>query len=307
MVFQKTIKQEIETVGIGLHSGQKVGIRLRPAPVDTGVVFLRKDLPNPVAIHARADVVTNTMLCTILEQNGARVATIEHLMAALAGLGIDNLYVDLDSEEVPIMDGSSAPFIFLIQAAGVVNQSKPKKLIRICKPVEIRDGDRWVRLVPYNGFKVDFTIDFQHPVFKKQNQSLSIDFSAKSFVNEVSKARTFGFLKDLEKLHSANLALGGSVDNAIVMNDFRVINEDGLRYADEFVRHKILDAVGDVYLAGYGILGELQAYKSGHALNNMLVRKLLVQRDCYEIISLDPQSVGTVDSFQEYLVPMPLS
>ncbi|HBF09752.1 MAG: UDP-3-O-acyl-N-acetylglucosamine deacetylase [Pseudomonadota bacterium] len=305
MVFQKTIKQTIETVGIGLHSGKKVGIRLRPAPVDTGIVFWRKDLPKPVAIHARADAVSNTTMCTILEQNGARVATIEHLMAALAGLGIDNLYVDLDSEEVPIMDGSSAPFIFLIQAAGIESQSKAKKVIRIKKPIEVRDGDRWARFVPYNGFKIDFTIDFQHPVFKQQNQSLAIDFSNRSFVGEVSKARTFGFLKDLEKLHAANLALGGSVDNAIVMNDYRVINQDGLRYSDEFVRHKILDAVGDVYLAGYAILGELQAYKSGHALNNVLVRKMLAQKKSYELISLDQETAQSGSSLlDEYLVPV---
>lgn len=306
MVFQKTIKQTIETIGIGLHSGKKVGIRLRPAPVDTGIVFLRKDLPKPIAIHARAELVTNTTMCTILEQNGARVATIEHLMAALAGLGIDNLYVDLDSEEVPIMDGSSAPFIYLVQAAGIVNQEKFKKLIRIKKSVEVHDGDRWARFVPYNGFKIDFTIDFQHPVFKQQNQNLAIDFSSRSFVGEVSKARTFGFLKDLEQLHAANLALGGSVDNAIVMNDYRVINRDGLRYADEFVRHKILDAVGDLYLAGYGILGELQAYKSGHALNNTLVRQLLSEQDSYELITLEntPQSSS---SLTEYLAPAALT
>lgn len=306
MVFQRTIKQSIETVGIGLHSGKKVGIRLRPAPVDTGIVFWRKDLPKPIAVHARADAVTNTTMCTILEQDGARIATIEHLMAALAGLGVDNLYVDLDSEEVPIMDGSSAPFIFLIQAAGITNQSKPKKLIRIKKAIEVRDGDRWARFVPYNGFKIDFTIDFQHPVFKQQNQSLVIDFSASSFTNEVSKARTFGFLKDLEGLHAANLALGGSVDNAIVMNEYRVINQDGLRYSDEFVRHKILDAVGDLYLSGYGILGELQAFKSGHALNNVLVRKLLETQSAYEIISLEPESDIQTHSqtLQEYLSPV---
>lgn len=306
MVFQRTIKQSIETVGIGLHSGKKVGIRLRPAPVDTGIVFWRKDLSTLVAVHARADSVTNTTMCTILEQNGARIATIEHLMAALAGLGIDNLYVDLDSEEVPIMDGSSAPFIFLIQAAGIASQSKPKKLIRIKKAIEVRDGDRWARFVPYNGFKIDFTIDFQHPVFKQQNQSLAIDFSSSSFANEVSKARTFGFLKDLEALHASNLALGGSVDNAIVMNDYRVINQDGLRYTDEFVRHKILDAVGDLYLAGYGILGELQAYKSGHALNNVLVRKLLDTKSAYELVSLEsePTSLSETQSLHEYLVPV---
>jgi len=303
MTFQKTIKQTIETVGIGLHSGKKVGIRLRPAPVDTGIVFVRKDLPKPIAIHARADAVTNTTMCTILEQNGARVATIEHLMAALAGLGIDNLYVDLDSEEVPIMDGSSAPFIFLVQAAGILDQTKAKKLIRIIKPVEVRDGDRWARFVPYNGFKIDFTIDFQHPVFKQQNQSLAIDFSSRSFVSEVSKARTFGFLKDLERLNASNLALGGSVDNAVVMNEYRVINQDGLRYADEFVRHKILDAVGDVYLAGHGILGELQAYKSGHALNNVLVRELLQQQSCYELISLDQASASDTSTSLDYLAP----
>lgn len=306
MVFQRTIKQSIEAVGIGLHSGKKVGLRLRPAPEDTGIVFWRKDLPKPIAVHARATAVTSTTMCTILEQNGARIATIEHLMAALAGLGVDNLYVDLDSEEVPIMDGSSAPFIFLIQAAGVVDQGKPKKLIKIKKAVEVKDGDRWARLIPYNGFKIDFTIDFKHPVFRRQNQSLSIDFSSSSFSNEVSKARTFGFLKDLEQLHAANLALGGSVDNAIVLNDYRVINQDGLRYSDEFVRHKILDAVGDLYLAGFGILGELQAYKSGHALNNVLVRELLADTNAYDIITLPSSPVNEREAASggEYLSPV---
>jgi len=302
MIFQQTIKQVINTVGIGLHSGKKVGISLRPAPPNTGIVFWRNDLDKPLPIHAHATAVTSTQLCTMLESGSARVATVEHLLAALAGLGIDNLYVDLDSEEIPIMDGSSAPFIFLIQAAGIAQQNQPKKLIRITKPIEVREGDRWARLIPFNGFKIDFTIDFQHPIFKQQNQRLAIDFSASTF-NEVAKARTFGFLKDIEYLRKANLALGGSMDNAIVLDDYRVMNQDGLRYTDEFVRHKILDAVGDLYLAGYGILGELQAYKSGHSLNNQLVRKLLLEQQCYEMVSLDqPQQVSTGAEF-EYLAP----
>lgn len=279
---QRTLKDSIRATGIGLHSGAKVFMTLRPAPPNSGVVFRRLDLPEPVDIPADALNVSQTMLGTTLERGRAKVATVEHLLSALAGLGVDNVFVDLTAAEVPIMDGSAAPFVFLLQSAGIEEQNAPKRFIRMSKPVEIREQDKWARLSPYDGFKVNFEIDFDHPILRKHRQRASLDFSTTSFLKEISRARTFGFLKDVENLRSRELALGGSLDNSIVMDEYRVLNEDGLRFRDEFVRHKMLDAVGDLYLLGRCLIGEFSAFKSGHRLNNLLLRALLEQPDCYE-------------------------
>jgi UDP-3-O-[3-hydroxymyristoyl] N-acetylglucosamine deacetylase len=279
---QRTLKESIRATGIGLHSGAKVYMTLRPAPVNTGIVFRRLDLPEPVDIRASALNVSETMLGTTLERGSAKVATVEHLLSAMAGLGIDNAFVDLTAPEVPIMDGSAAPFVFLLQSAGVEEQNAPKRFIRIVKPVEVRDGDKWARLKPYNGFRVNFEIDFDHPVLRKQRQKVSLEFSTTSFLKEISRARTFGFLKDFETLRSMDLTLGGSLDNAIVLDGYRVLNEEGLRFGDEFVRHKVLDAVGDLYLLGACLIGEFSGYKSGHKLNNQLLRALLARADQYQ-------------------------
>ena len=284
---QRTLKDSIRATGIGLHSGAKVYMTLRPAPANTGIVFRRLDLPEPVDIPAYALNVTQTNLGTTLETDGAKVSTVEHLLAAMAGLGIDNAYVDLTDAEVPIMDGSSAPFVFLLQSAGIEEQTAAKQFIRILKPVEVRDGDKWARLTPHNGFKLKFRIDFDHPALRKHRQESELDFSATAFLKEISRARTFGFLRDLENLRSKDLTLGGSFDNAIVMDEYRVLNEDGLRFADEFVRHKILDAVGDLYLLGSCLIGEFSAYKSGHHLNNLLLRELLAQPATYEAVAYE--------------------
>lgn len=289
MIRQRTLRNSIKATGVGLHSGDKVYLTLRPAPVDTGIVFLRTDVSPMVEIPAQALKVTDTTLSTTVENNGVKVSTIEHLMAALAGLGIDNAYIELSAPEVPIMDGSAGPFVFLIQSAGIEEQSAAKKFIRIKRKVTVKDGDKTASFLPFDGFKVSFTIDFDHPVFRSRSQKASVDFSSTSFVREVSRARTFGFLRDIEFLRSKNLALGGSVENAIVIDDYKILNDDGLRYDDEFVRHKILDAIGDLYLAGHGIIGEFQGYKSGHALNNQLVRALLAQQDAWEIVTFDDE------------------
>ncbi|CBL44260.1 UDP-3-O-acyl N-acetylglycosamine deacetylase [gamma proteobacterium HdN1] len=287
MIHQRTLRNSIKATGVGLHSGDKVYLTLRPAPVDTGIVFLRTDVSPAVEIPAQALRVTETTLSTTIENNGVKVSTIEHLMAALAGLGVDNAYIELSSPEVPIMDGSAGPFVFLIQSAGIEEQAAAKKFIRIKRKVTVKDGDKTASFSPYNGFKVSFTIDFDHPVIRKYSQTAVVDFSSTSFVREVSRARTFGFLRDIEYLRSKNLAQGGSIENAIVIDDFKILNDDGLRYEDEFVRHKILDAIGDVYLAGHGIIGHFEGYKSGHGLNNQLVRALLAQQDAWEIVSFD--------------------
>lgn len=279
---QRTLKESIRATGIGLHGGVKVYMTLRPAPANTGIVFRRVDLDQPVDIPANALNVTQTTLGTTLEHDGAKVATVEHLLSAMAGLGIDNAFVDLTAPEVPIMDGSAAPFVFLLQSAGIEEQNSPKKFIRIRKPIEVRDGDKWARLTPYNGFKINFEIDFDHPVLRKHRQTASLDFSTTAFLKEISRARTFGFLRDLETLRERDLTLGGSLDNAIVMDEYRVLNEDGLRFRDEFVRHKILDAVGDLYLLGCCLIGEFNGFKSGHHLNNCLLRALLNDRDSFE-------------------------
>ena len=282
MIRQRTLKNTIRATGIGLHSGTKVYLTLRPAPIDAGITFHRADRVPATAIPAAAGNVNDTALATTLDVDGVRVSTVEHLMAAFAGLGIDNCHVDVSAPEVPIMDGSAAPFVFLIQSAGILEQGAPKRFVRVTRTVEVRDGDKFARLEPHDGFRIDFTIDFDHPVFRHQSRRLEIDFAHASFVREIARARTFGFMRDIEALRRNNLALGGSLDNAIVLDEHRVLNEDGLRYRDEFVRHKTLDAIGDLYLLGRGLLGSLTAHKSGHKLNNLLVRELLASPDAYE-------------------------
>ncbi|GFE81397.1 UDP-3-O-acyl-N-acetylglucosamine deacetylase [Steroidobacter agaridevorans] len=287
MLRQRTLKNTIRATGVGLHSGKKVLMVLRPAPVDTGVVFRRTDLNEPVDVRAYAENVGDTMLGTSLFNGDVRVNTVEHLLSAFAGLGLDNAYVDLSAEEVPIMDGSAGPFVFLLQSAGIEEQPAPKRFVRILAPLEVRDGDKWARFEPYNGFKVNMEIEFNHPVFKKRSQTASMDFSTTSYLKEISRARTFGFMRDLEYMRSKNLALGGTLDNAIVLDEYRVLNEDGLRYEDEFVKHKILDAIGDLYLLGKSLIGEFSGHKSGHALNNQLVRKLINTPNAWEPVTFD--------------------
>ncbi|WP_096085329.1 UDP-3-O-acyl-N-acetylglucosamine deacetylase [Agaribacterium haliotis] len=287
MVRQRTLKNEIRATGVGLHTGQKVFLTLRPAPVNSGIVFRRTDLNPVVDMAAAATNVFDTTLSTSLGQGEGRISTVEHLMSAMAGLGIDNAIVELSANEVPIMDGSAGPFVFLIQSAGVVEQNEAKKFLRVLKPVTVTDGDKHATFKPYDGLKVNFSIDFDHPVFKDKKLDASIDFSTTSFVKEISRARTFGFMHEFEYLRSKGLVKGGSVDNAIVVDQYKILNEDGLRYDDEFVKHKILDAIGDLYLLGYGLIGEYQAHKSGHGLNNKAVRALLEQRDAWELVSFD--------------------
>ena len=288
MIKQRTLKNVIRATGVGLHSGEKVFMTLRPAAPDSGIIFRRIDLASPVEVKAEAHLVGQTQLCTVLvDENNIKIKTTEHLLAALAGLGVDNAYIDLSSEEVPIMDGSAGPFVFLLQSAGIEEQNAAKRFIRIKHSVEVRDGDKWARFEPYDGFKIGFTIDFKHPAFKRSASSVEIDFSTTSFVKEVSRARTFGFMKDLEYMRDRNLALGGSLDNAIVLDEYRVINDDGLRFDDEFVRHKILDAIGDLYLLGHSVIGAYHAYKSGHGLNNQLLRALLADANAWEVVSFE--------------------
>ncbi|WP_163560211.1 UDP-3-O-acyl-N-acetylglucosamine deacetylase [Halomonas sp. NO4] len=289
MIRQRTLQNTIRATGVGLHSGKKVYLTLRPAPANTGIIFVRTDLEPEVQLPADAALVTDTTLCTALSRDGVKVATVEHLMSALAGLGIDNVYIDVSAPEVPIMDGSAAPFVFLIQSAGIAEQGAPKQFIRIKREVVVRDEDKEARFLPHQGFKVSFTIDFDHPVFEQQKQTAVVDFSTTSFVKEVSRARTFGFMRDLEHLRANNLALGGSLDNAIVVDDYRIVNEGGLRYDDEFVKHKVLDAIGDLYQLGYSLIGEFRGVKSGHALNNQLCRALLAQPDAYEIVTFEDE------------------
>ncbi len=287
MIKQRTLKNIIRATGVGLHTGEKVYMTLRPAAPNTGIVFSRVDLPQPVEIKAGPYQVGDTRLSSCLERGGVRVSTVEHLMSALAGLGIDNLYVDVSAGEVPIMDGSAGPFVFLLQSAGIEEQPAAKKFIRILRTVEMAEGDKWVRLDPHHGFKVSFSIDFHHPVFEHSAQSVCVDFAATSYVKEVSRARTFGFMQDVESMRSQGLALGGSLGNAIVLDEYRVLNSDGLRYDDEFVKHKVLDAIGDLYLLGHPLIGAFSAHKSGHALNNALLRRLLETEDAWEYVSFD--------------------
>lgn len=286
MVRQRTLKKSVQATGVGLHTGKKVYLTLRPAPANTGIVFRRTDLEPAVEIPARAQLVRDTRLSTCLvTDDGVRVATIEHLMSAFAGLGVDNAFVDLTSAEVPIMDGSAGTFIFLLQSAGIEEQPAAKKFIRIRKEVEARDGDKWVRFEPYSGYKLSFTINFAHPVFAATRQDVTVDLGEHSYIREISRARTFGFMQDVESMRAQGLALGGNLDNAIVMDEYRVINPDGLRFEDEFVKHKVLDAIGDLYLLGHPLIGAFSGYKSGHALNNALLRELLADEETWEFVT----------------------
>lgn len=285
MVKQRTLKNVVRATGVGVHSGDKVFLTLRPAAANTGIVFRRVDLDPVVEIPANVNYVGDTSLCTALVRDSVRVATVEHLMSALAGLGIDNLYVDLTSPELPIMDGSASPFIFLIQSAGIQEQAAAKQFIRIKKTIKVKDGDKFAMVKPYEGFKVNFSIDFDHPVFNSENRIASFDFCSTSYVKEVARARTFGFLSDYEYIRKHNLALGASLDNAVVLDEFKIVNQDGLRYNDEPVKHKILDAIGDLYLLGHSMIGEFTGHKSGHALNNLLLHKLLENQEAWELVT----------------------
>ncbi|HEU5282749.1 MAG TPA: UDP-3-O-acyl-N-acetylglucosamine deacetylase [Burkholderiales bacterium] len=287
MIRQRTLKSTVRATGVGMHTGRKVYLTLRPAAPDTGIVFRRIDLPQPVELKAHATLVGDTRLSSCLEVGAVRVYTVEHLMSAFAGLGVDNAYVDLTAEEVPIMDGSAGPFVFLIQSSGIEEQEAPKRFIRVLQAVEVHDGDKWARFEPYDGFRMDFSIDFDHPVIQRATQEVSIDFATTSYVKEIARARTFGFMQDVENLRAQGLGLGGSLDNAIVVDEFRVLNPDGLRYDDEFVKHKVLDAIGDLYLLGHPVLGRFAAHKSGHALNNRLARQLLSERHAWQFTSFE--------------------
>ena len=290
MISQRTLKNVIRATGVGLHTGEKVFMTLRPAAVNTGIIFRRVDLEPAVEITGSATNVGDTsMSSTLIDDDGVRVATVEHLLSALAGMGVDNAYIDLSAPEVPIMDGSAGPFVFLIQSAGIEEQTAPKKFIRVLEPIEYKFEDKWAKLEPYEGFRVSFKIDFNHPVFKSHTSFASVDFSTDSYLKEVSRARTFGFMRDLEMLRDMKLVLGGSMDNAIVLDDYRVLNEDGLRYEDEFVKHKVLDAIGDLYLLGHSLIGAYSGYKSGHELNNQLLRQLLRQPESWEEVTFKKQ------------------
>jgi UDP-3-O-[3-hydroxymyristoyl] N-acetylglucosamine deacetylase len=287
MFAQRTLKTPIGASGVGLHSGERISMRLQPAPPDTGIVFRRGDLDPPIDSPAHATQVGDTRLGTVLAAEGARVSTIEHLMSAFAGLGVDNAIVEVSAAEVPIMDGSAAPFVFLLQSAGFVEQDSPKRFVRILQSVEVRDGDKWARFDPHEGFRVNFEIDFDHPLLRSGQTAATMDFSSVTYLKEVARARTFGFMRDIEALRRHNLALGGTLDNAIVLDDDGIMNEEGLRSRDEFVKHKILDAIGDLYLLGHGIIGAFSGYKSGHGLNNRLLRELLARPDAWELVSFD--------------------
>jgi UDP-3-O-[3-hydroxymyristoyl] N-acetylglucosamine deacetylase len=290
MLRQRTLKKKIGTTGVGLHTGAKVSLTLRPAAVGTGIVFRRVDLEPAVDIPAEATNVTDTRLSTLIEHGGAKVSTVEHLMSALAGLGIDNAYVDISGPEVPIMDGSAGPFVFLLQQAGIEEQKAPKRFIRIQSPIEVRNGDKLARFDPFNGFRIDFSIEFPHPVFGAENRQVVIDFAENSYLKEISRARTFGFMQEVETMREMGLALGGSLDNAIVLDEFRVLNSDGLRYENELVKHKVLDAIGDLYLLGAPLIGAYTAYKSGHALNNQLLRATLANRDAWDYVTFEGEN-----------------
>ena len=303
MLAQRTLKSLTKAVGVGLHSGQRVELTLRPAAPDTGIVFRRVDLPQPVDIPISAQAVTDTRLASTISSGSAKVHTVEHLMSACAGLGIDNLYVDITAEEVPILDGSASSFVFLLQSAGIELQAAPKRFIRVLKPVEVREGqgasEKWARLTPYNGYKLGFEIDFDHPAVDSTGQRVEFDMGSGSYSRDIARARTFGFTKDVEMMRANGLALGGGLDNAIVMDDYKVLNTDGLRYNDEFVKHKILDAMGDLYLLGKPLLAAYTAFRSGHALNNKLLRELLSHEDAWEVVTFDdekkaPQGFATL-------------
>lgn len=293
MLAQRTLKSLTKAVGVGLHSGQRVELTLRPAAPDTGIVFRRVDLPAPVEIPVRADAVTDTRLASTISNGGAKVHTIEHLMSAAAGLGLDNLYVDITAEEVPILDGSAASFVYLLQSAGIVTQNLPKRFIRVKKPVEVREGEgrtlKWARLDPYHGYKLAFEIEFDHPAVNATGQRVEFDMGSGSYAREIARARTFGFTRDVEMMRTHGLGLGGGLDNAIVMDDVKVLNADGLRYADEFAKHKMLDAIGDLYVVGRPLLAAYSAFRSGHAMNNRLLRALMAQSDAYDIVSFEQE------------------
>ncbi len=294
MIRQRTLKNEIQATGVGLHTGDKVYLKLKPAPEDHGIVFRRVDLDPVVDIPAKAENVGDTTLSTSLVNGDVKVSTVEHLLSAMAGMGIDNAVVEVSAAEVPIMDGSAGPFVFLIQSAGIQEQSAPKKFIRIKKEISVEDGDKTASFRPFDGFKVSFSIDFDHPAFQDRSLEASVDFSSTSFVKEVSRARTFGFMHEIEYLRSRGLAKGGSMDNAIVVDEFRVLNEDGLRYEDEFVKHKVLDAIGDLYLLGNSLIGEFCAHKSGHALNNKSLRQLISQKDAWEVVTFEDETTAPI-------------
>ncbi len=302
MIRQRTLKNIIRATGVGLHTGEKVYLTLRPAPVNTGIVFRRVDLEGEVEIPANAENVGDTTLSTTLIKDGVRISTVEHLLSAMAGMGIDNAYVDVSAPEVPIMDGSAGPFVFLLQSAGIVEQEAPKRFIRIKRSILVEDGDKWARFDPFEGFKVSFRIAFDHPAFSGRSQHAEVDFSTTSFVKEVSRARTFGFMSQLEALRARNLALGGSLDNAIVVDEYRVLNEDGLRYEDEFVKHKILDSIGDLYLLGCSLIGAFTGYKSGHALNNRLLLALIADETAWEQVTFDDPQQAPISYIQPVAV-----
>jgi UDP-3-O-[3-hydroxymyristoyl] N-acetylglucosamine deacetylase len=293
-LMQRTLKNVIRATGVGLHTGEKVYLTLRPAPADSGIVFVRTDLDEPLHIPARTEHVGDTTMATTLTRNGFSIATVEHLMSAFAGLGIDNAFVDVSAPELPIMDGSAAPFVFLLQSAGIEEQNAPKKFLRILKPVSYSHGDITAELKPYDGFRVEYTLEYDHPVFNHHKRKAAVEFSTMAFVKEVSRARTFGFLADYEKLRSMNLARGGSLDNAVVVDDYRILNNEGLRQEDEFVKHKILDAIGDLYLLGHSVIGAFSGYKSGHGPNYRLLRKLLAEEDAYEIVTFDNTELSPI-------------
>jgi UDP-3-O-[3-hydroxymyristoyl] N-acetylglucosamine deacetylase len=303
MIKQRTLKNTIRATGVGLHTGEQVYLTLHPSEPNTGIHFRRVDLEKPVTIHATPENVGETTLSTTLVCGDIKISTVEHLLSAFAGLGIDNAIVDVNAAEIPIMDGSAGPFVFLLQSAGVKEQDVPKQYLRIKKTIRVEDGDKWAEFTPFEGFKVTFTIDFEHPAFGHDVKTATMDFSSTTFVREVSRARTFGFLKDIEILQQNNLALGGSLDNAIVVDDTKVINEDGLRYADEFVKHKILDAIGDLYLLGHSLIGEFNGYKSGHGLNNRLLRTLLENKDSWEMVSFENEDDAPISFMRSAETP----
>ncbi|RJX74399.1 UDP-3-O-acyl-N-acetylglucosamine deacetylase [Vibrio sinensis] len=295
MIRQRTLKELVKTTGVGLHSGRKVTLTLRPAAANTGIIYRRTDVNPPVDFPADPESVRDTMLCTALvNDEGIRISTVEHLSAALAGMGIDNIIIEVDAPEIPIMDGSASPFVFLLQQAGIQEQNALKRFIRIKKPVRFEEDDKWAELLPYNGFRMDFEIEFSHPAIDADQQHLKFDFSSQSFIKDISRARTFGFMRDIEFLQSKNLVLGGSFDNAIVLDDYRILNEEGLRFDNEFVTHKVLDAIGDLYMCGNAIIGEFRAYKSGHGLNNQLLRAVLADQEAWEWVTFEEEAVSPV-------------
>jgi UDP-3-O-[3-hydroxymyristoyl] N-acetylglucosamine deacetylase len=299
MIRQRTLKEMVKTTGVGLHSGRKVTLTIRPAPANTGIIYRRTDMEPPVDFPADPASVRDTMLCTALvNDQGIRISTVEHLNAALAGMGIDNVIIEVDAPEIPIMDGSASPFVYLLQSAGIETLNAPKRFVRIKKKVRIEDGDKWAELVPHDGFRMDFAIEFDHPAIDADEQHLLFDFSTQAFVKNISRARTFGFMRDIEYLQSQNLCLGGSFDCAIVLDEYRILNEEGLRFANEFVTHKVLDAIGDLYMCGHSIVGELRAYKTGHALNNQLLRAVLADQEAWEWATFE-QEAGSPVAFAE--------